>query len=41
MGHVCRFSAVVSGGKFKTINVEPDGTGMSCSTSSNIISQLK
>ena len=37
----CRFSAVVSGGKFKSVNVEPDGTGLSCSTSSTIISQLK
>lgn len=37
----CRFSAVVEGGKFKSVNVEPDGAGITCSSSSEILSQLK
>ena len=37
----CRFSAVVEGGKFKTVNVEADGTGMSCSLASEALGQLK
>jgi len=31
-----RFSAVIEKGVIKTLNVEPDGTGLSCSLSSNL-----
>ena len=35
-----RFSMVVEDGVVKTLNVEPDGTGLTCSLSNNILSQL-
>ncbi|XP_030189806.1 peroxiredoxin-5, mitochondrial isoform X2 [Lynx canadensis] len=35
-----RFSMVVEDGVVKSLNVEPDGTGLTCSLASNIISQL-
>ncbi|NP_001085580.1 peroxiredoxin 5 L homeolog precursor [Xenopus laevis] len=35
-----RFSMVVEDGKIKAINVEEDGTGLTCSLAGNIISQL-
>lgn len=31
-----RFSMVVESGVVKSLNVEPDGTGLSCSLSSNL-----
>ena len=40
-GVLCRFSAVIEGGKFKSVNVEPDGAGITCSASSEVLSQLK
>ncbi|KAI5932978.1 Peroxiredoxin-5, mitochondrial [Manis javanica] len=35
-----RFSMVVEDGVVKSLNVEPDGTGLTCSLAPNIISQL-
>ncbi|XP_068116465.1 peroxiredoxin-5, mitochondrial isoform X2 [Hyperolius riggenbachi] len=35
-----RFSLVVENGKVKAINVEEDGTGLTCSLAGNIMSQL-
>ncbi|XP_044125364.1 peroxiredoxin-5, mitochondrial [Bufo gargarizans] len=35
-----RFSLIVEGGKVKTVNVEEDGTGLTCSLANNILSQL-
>ncbi|XP_071974493.1 peroxiredoxin-5, mitochondrial [Engystomops pustulosus] len=35
-----RFSLVVEGGKVKALNVEEDGTGLTCSLAGNISSQL-
>ncbi|XP_072277604.1 peroxiredoxin-5, mitochondrial [Pyxicephalus adspersus] len=35
-----RFSMIVDGGKVKAINVEADGTGLTCSLAGNILSQL-
>ena len=35
-----RFSMVVEDGVVKTLNVEPDGTGLTCSLSNAIISQV-
>ncbi|CAH6793632.1 peroxiredoxin-5, mitochondrial [Phodopus roborovskii] len=35
-----RFSMVVDNGIVKVLNVEPDGTGLTCSLAPNIISQL-
>ncbi|KAM9301860.1 peroxiredoxin-5, mitochondrial [Gastrophryne carolinensis] len=35
-----RFSLVVENGKVKAINVEEDGTGLSCSLAPNLLSQL-
>uniref|UniRef100_A0A6I8RGB5 Peroxiredoxin-5 n=1 Tax=Xenopus tropicalis TaxID=8364 RepID=A0A6I8RGB5_XENTR len=35
-----RFSMVVEDGKVKAINVEEDGTGLTCSLAGNIMSQL-
>ncbi|XP_058924695.1 peroxiredoxin-5, mitochondrial [Kogia breviceps] len=35
-----RFSMVIEDGIVKSLNVEPDGTGLTCSLASNIISQL-
>uniref|UniRef100_F6QGX8 Peroxiredoxin 5 n=1 Tax=Callithrix jacchus TaxID=9483 RepID=F6QGX8_CALJA len=35
-----RFSMVVQDGIVKALNVEPDGTGLTCSLAPNIISQL-
>ncbi|XP_073514605.1 peroxiredoxin-5, mitochondrial [Phyllobates terribilis] len=35
-----RFSLIVEGGKVKAINVEEDGTGLTCSLAGNIMSQL-
>ncbi|KAG9475490.1 peroxiredoxin-5, mitochondrial [Eleutherodactylus coqui] len=35
-----RFSLIVDGGKVKAINVEEDGTGLTCSLAGNITSQL-
>ncbi|XP_076835615.1 peroxiredoxin-5, mitochondrial isoform X2 [Brachyhypopomus gauderio] len=35
-----RYAMVVEGGVVKKLNVEPDGTGLSCSLASNILSDL-
>ncbi|XP_006901550.1 PREDICTED: peroxiredoxin-5, mitochondrial [Elephantulus edwardii] len=35
-----RFSMVIDDGVVKTLNVEPDGTGLTCSLAPNILSQL-
>ncbi|XP_040184938.1 peroxiredoxin-5, mitochondrial [Rana temporaria] len=35
-----RFSLIVEGGKVKAINVEEDGTGLTCSLAANLLSQL-
>ncbi|XP_073410715.1 peroxiredoxin-5, mitochondrial [Dendrobates tinctorius] len=35
-----RFSMIVEGGKVKAINVEEDGTGLTCSLAGSILSQL-
>lgn len=35
-----RFAMVVEGGIIKAINVEPDGTGLSCSRASDVINLL-
>ncbi|XP_014648451.1 PREDICTED: peroxiredoxin-5, mitochondrial isoform X2 [Ceratotherium simum simum] len=35
-----RFSMVIEDGTVKSLNVEPDGTGLTCSLAPNIISQL-
>lgn len=35
-----RFSMLVEDGVVKTLNVEPDGTGLTCSLANNIMSQL-
>ncbi|XP_028916999.1 peroxiredoxin-5, mitochondrial [Ornithorhynchus anatinus] len=35
-----RFSMVVQDGVVKSLNVEPDGTGLSCSLAPNLLSQL-
>lgn len=35
-----RFSMVVDNGIVKALNVEPDGTGLTCSLASSILSQL-
>ncbi|XP_069327759.1 peroxiredoxin-5, mitochondrial isoform X2 [Eulemur rufifrons] len=35
-----RFSMVVEDGVVKTLNVEPDGTGLTCSLAPNVMSQL-
>ncbi|XP_057633829.1 peroxiredoxin-5, mitochondrial isoform X3 [Chionomys nivalis] len=35
-----RFSMVVDNGVVKALNVEPDGTGLTCSLASSILSQL-
>lgn len=35
-----RFSMIVQDGVVKVLNVEPDGTGLTCSLSNSIISQL-
>ncbi|XP_075693386.1 peroxiredoxin-5, mitochondrial [Rhinoderma darwinii] len=35
-----RFSLIVEGGKVKAVNVEEDGTGLTCSLAGNITSQL-
>ncbi|KAM4617134.1 peroxiredoxin-5, mitochondrial [Discoglossus pictus] len=35
-----RFSLVIEAGKVKAINVEDDGTGLTCSLAGNILSQL-
>ncbi|XP_074087264.1 peroxiredoxin-5, mitochondrial [Macrotis lagotis] len=35
-----RFSMVVQDGVVKALNVEPDGTGLTCSLASNLLSQL-
>ncbi|CAI9568162.1 unnamed protein product [Staurois parvus] len=37
---VFMFSLIVEGGKVKAINVEEDGTGLTCSLAANILSQL-
>jgi len=37
---VKRFSMLVDDGKVAALNVEPDGTGMTCSLAGNILSQL-
>ena len=36
----CRYSAVIEGGKFKSFNLEADGTGTTCSLAPNLMSQL-
>jgi peroxiredoxin len=36
-----RFSAVVKGGKIATLNVEADGTGLSCSLAEAALEQVK
>ena len=38
---LCRFSAVIENNTIKSMNVEPDGTGTTCSLSNAIMSQLK
>uniref|UniRef100_A0A8C6FX13 Peroxiredoxin 5 n=1 Tax=Moschus moschiferus TaxID=68415 RepID=A0A8C6FX13_MOSMO len=35
-----RFSMLIEDGIVKSLNVEPDGTGLTCSLASNILSQL-
>uniref|UniRef100_A0A8C5LH46 Peroxiredoxin-5 n=1 Tax=Jaculus jaculus TaxID=51337 RepID=A0A8C5LH46_JACJA len=35
-----RFSTVIEDGKVKVLNLEPDGTGLTCSLAPNIVSQL-
>uniref|UniRef100_A0A8C0SGH2 Peroxiredoxin 5 n=1 Tax=Canis lupus familiaris TaxID=9615 RepID=A0A8C0SGH2_CANLF len=35
-----RFSMVIENGIVKSLNVEPDGTGLTCSLAPNILSQL-
>ncbi|XP_047373622.1 peroxiredoxin-5, mitochondrial [Sciurus carolinensis] len=35
-----RFSMVIEDGRVKALNVEPDGTGLTCSLAPNILSQL-
>lgn len=35
-----RYSMLVEDGVVKKINVEPDGTGLTCSLASNILSEL-
>lgn len=35
-----RYAMVVEDGVVKKINVEPDGTGLSCSLASNMLSEL-
>nr|KAF6279511.1 peroxiredoxin 5 [Pipistrellus kuhlii] len=35
-----RFSMVIENGVVKALNVEPDGTGLTCSLAPNILSQL-
>ncbi|XP_019501039.1 PREDICTED: peroxiredoxin-5, mitochondrial [Hipposideros armiger] len=35
-----RFSMVIDDGRVKSLNVEPDGTGLTCSLAPNILSQL-
>lgn len=35
-----RFSMVIEDGVVKALNVEPDGTGLTCSLAPNILSQL-
>lgn len=35
-----RFSMIVENGVIKNLNVEPDGTGLTCSLSNSILSQL-
>ena len=35
-----RFSMLVEDGVVKALNVEPDGTGLTCSLSNNILTQL-
>uniref|UniRef100_A0A8C5L7N1 Peroxiredoxin-5 n=1 Tax=Jaculus jaculus TaxID=51337 RepID=A0A8C5L7N1_JACJA len=35
-----RFSMVIEDGKVKALNLEPDGTGLTCSLAPNILSQL-
>ena len=35
-----RFSMVIEDGIVKTLNVEPDGTGLTCSLAPSILSQL-
>ena len=35
-----RFSMLVEDGVIKALNVEPDGTGLTCSLSNNILSQF-
>ena len=38
---VRRFSAVIENNTIKSMNIEPDGTGTTCSLSNAIMSQLK
>lgn len=35
-----RFSMVIEDGIVKSLNVEPDGTGLTCSLAPNVLSQL-
>lgn len=35
-----RFSMLIENGVVKALNVEPDGTGLTCSLAPNILSQL-
>ena len=35
-----RFSMLVENGEVKALNVEPDGTGLTCSLSNSLLSQL-
>ncbi len=36
----CRYSMIIDDGRVTALNVEPDGTGLSCSLSTSILSQL-
>jgi 2-Cys peroxiredoxin 5 len=36
-----RYSAIVEDGVIKTLNVEPDGSGLTCSLANVVLKQLK
>jgi len=36
-----RYSMVIEDGVVKTLNVEPDGTGLTCSLAPNLLKQLQ
>lgn len=37
----CRYSAIVEDNKITALNVEPDGSGLTCSLASTVLKQLK